>query len=157
MPRRDIIHEAVKNALIRDGWIITADPYLLEYGEEDLFIDLAAERLLAAERGTDKIAVEIKSFVGRSPIHDLQTALGQYALYLSVLEVVDPQRKLYLAVSKTVYDDLETMETFRLVVRRFQVAMVVIGVHGGLIIRASARNVSMVTSNTFGRGRSTVA
>ena len=134
MPRRDIIHEAVKNALIRDGWTITADPYLLEYGEEDLFIDLAAERLLAAERGTDKIAVEIKSFVGRSPVHELQNALGQYALYLSVLEVVDPERKLYLAVGKSVYDDLEIMETFHLVVRRFQVAMVVIGIHAEEVI-----------------------
>jgi XisH protein len=55
MPRRDIIHQAVKNALIKDGWTITADPYLLEYGAEDLFVDLAAERLLAAERGTAKI------------------------------------------------------------------------------------------------------
>jgi hypothetical protein len=82
MPRKDVIHEAVKNALQKDGWTITADPYLLEYGAEDMFVDLAAERLLAAERGADRIAVEIKSFLGRSPINDLQVALGQYALYL---------------------------------------------------------------------------
>src|SRR5215218_9808497 len=106
MPRRDIIHQAVRNALLKDGWTITADPYLLEYGAEDLFIDLAAERLLAAERDEQRIAVEIKSFLGRSPINDLQNALGQYALYLSVLEVIDPQRKLYLAIGKTSYDEL---------------------------------------------------
>jgi hypothetical protein len=128
MPRRDVIHESVRNALVKDGWTITDDPYLLEYGDEDLFVDLAAERLLAAERGSEKIAVEVKSFVGRSPVNDLQNALGQYALYLSVLEVVDPQRKLYLAISQTAYDDLGTMETFHLVVRRFQVALVVVGV-----------------------------
>jgi hypothetical protein len=128
MPRRDIIHQAVKNALIKDGWTITADPYLLEYGAEDLFVDLAAERLLAAERGATKIAVEIKSFLGRSPINDLQNALGQYALYLSVLEIVDPQRKLYVALGKTAYDDLVELETFRLVVRRFRVALLVVGI-----------------------------
>ena len=99
MPRRDIIHQAVKNALVKDGWTITDDPYLLEYGEEVLFVDLAAERLLAAERGSERIAVEVKSFVGRSPLNDLQGALGQYALYLSVLEIIDPQRKLYLAAA----------------------------------------------------------
>jgi hypothetical protein len=126
MPRRDIIHQAVRNALLKDGWTITADPYLLEYGAEDMFVDLAAERLLAAERGAEKIAVEIKSFLGRSPINDLQNALGQYALYLSVLEIVDPQRKLYLAVSKTAYDDLTELDTFHLVVRRFQVALFVV-------------------------------
>lgn len=126
MPRKDIIHQAVKNAILKDGWTITADPYLLEYGAEDLFVDLAAERLLAAERGTEKIAVEIKSFLGRSPINDLENALGQYALYLSVLEVVDPRRKLYLALSKTAYDDLAELETFQLVVRRFHVALLVV-------------------------------
>jgi len=126
MPRKDIIHQAVKNALLKQEWTITADPYLLEYGAEDLFVDLAAERLLAAERGATKIAVEVKSFLGRSPVNDLQNALGQYALYLSVLEIVDPQRKLYLAVSKTTHDDLAEMETFHLVVRRFQIAFLIV-------------------------------
>jgi hypothetical protein len=67
-----------------------------------------------------------KSFLGRSPINDLQNALGQYALYLSVLEVVDPQRKLYLAIGKSTYDDLTELETFHLVVRRFHVALFVV-------------------------------
>ncbi len=62
MPRKDNIHDAVRNALIRDGWTITQDPLFLEYGAEDMFVDLGAERLLAAERGTEKIAVETKSF-----------------------------------------------------------------------------------------------
>jgi hypothetical protein len=126
MPRRDIIHQAVRNALVKDGWRITADPLLLEYGAEDLFIDLAAERLLAAERGASRIAVEVKSFVGRSPLNDLQNALGQYALYLSVLEVVDSERRLYLAIGRSTYDELAELETFRLVVRRFQVSLVVV-------------------------------
>jgi hypothetical protein len=134
MPRKDIIHQAVKNAVLKDGWTITADPYILEYGAEDLFVDLAAERLLAAERGAEKIAVEIKSFLGRSPINDLENALGQYALYLSVLEVVDPQRKLYLAVSKTAYDDLVELETFRLVVGRFHVALLVVRISSEEIV-----------------------
>jgi hypothetical protein len=72
MPRRDIIHDAVKTALIKSGWTVTDDPYFLKYGDEDMFIDLAAERLLAAERAGQKIAVEIKSFIGRSPINDLE-------------------------------------------------------------------------------------
>jgi hypothetical protein len=32
---RDIIHEAVKAALINDGWIITDDPFRLEIGKKN--------------------------------------------------------------------------------------------------------------------------
>ena len=29
MPAKDIYHDAVKNALIKDGWTILADPFLI--------------------------------------------------------------------------------------------------------------------------------
>jgi hypothetical protein len=41
MPARDSIHN-VKQALIKDGWQITDDPYVISYGERFLFVDLAA-------------------------------------------------------------------------------------------------------------------
>ncbi|MDZ8262467.1 MAG: element excision factor XisH family protein [Nostoc sp. ChiQUE01b] len=41
-------------------------------------MDLAAEKLLIAEKGTQKIAVEIKTFSGESEIADLEQAIGQY-------------------------------------------------------------------------------
>jgi hypothetical protein len=34
MPAKDIYHDAVKNALIKDGWTITADPYYIIYGTD---------------------------------------------------------------------------------------------------------------------------
>jgi len=92
---KDIIHEPVKNALIKDGWIITDDPLTLKYEEVRAYVDLGAERLIAAERQNEKIAIEIKSFVGRSVIHDLEVTLGQYILYLNLLKVLEPDRKLY--------------------------------------------------------------
>jgi hypothetical protein len=72
----DAIHNAVKNALVKDGWTITADPYTFRYEEVILFADLGAERPLAAERAGQKIVVEVKSFLSPSPIHDLKLALG---------------------------------------------------------------------------------
>lgn len=78
MARRDHIHEPVKQALIKDGWRITADPYELQYKEGRLQADLAAERPIAAERTDEKIVVEIKSFLSPSPLHELQGAIGQY-------------------------------------------------------------------------------
>jgi hypothetical protein len=78
MPAKDIYHAAVINALIKDGWTITHDPYTMPFGQKDVFVDLGAERLLAAEKGAERIAVEIKSFQGNSDIRDLENAIGQY-------------------------------------------------------------------------------
>ena len=63
MPAKDIYHDAAKNALIKDGWTITNDPYVVSIGKKDLLVDLGAEKLLSAEKGNQKIAVEIKSFL----------------------------------------------------------------------------------------------
>jgi hypothetical protein len=60
MPARNIHHDAVIQALQADGWTITHDLFLIPYGDRRLFIDLGAERLtIGAERGTERIAVEI--------------------------------------------------------------------------------------------------
>lgn len=103
MPAKDIYHDTVKKALIKDGWTITHDPLSLRWGITDMYVDLGAERLLAAEKGSQKIAVEIKSFVGKSYVDDLEKALGQYVLYHNVLSKVEPDRLLYLAVHEEVF------------------------------------------------------
>lgn len=128
MPAKDIIHNAVKNALVKDGWIITHDPYPIEYEEVSLSADLGAERPIAAERGDQKIVVEIKSFIGPSPIQDLKVALGQYVLYLGLLEVIAPERKLYLAVNHQAYQELFKQKAIQLIVKRYEVAVVVVNV-----------------------------
>jgi hypothetical protein len=64
---------------------------------------LGAERVIAAERGTERIAVEIKSFTRPSDMKDLEEALGQCVLYSRLLARYDPDRKVYLAVSEEVY------------------------------------------------------
>jgi hypothetical protein len=106
MSAKDTIHQAVKQALVKDGWVITHDPLTLEYEEVQVFVDLGAERVIAAEKAGEKIAVEVKSFLGPSLIRDIELALGQYVLYLSLLRKTDPDRRLYLAVSHVTYDGL---------------------------------------------------
>ncbi|WP_199317366.1 element excision factor XisH family protein [Planktothricoides raciborskii] len=83
MPAKDIYHDAVRNALIKEGWTITDDPLILSIGKRDLFVDLGAEKLITAEKDHQKIAVEIKSFIGKSRIDDLEKALGQYIRLLA--------------------------------------------------------------------------
>ena len=104
MSKRDFFHDAVKNALIKDGWTVTHDPYELKVGGVDMAVDLGAERILAAEKDNQKIAIEIKSFISASEISEFHTALGQFINYKIALAEKEPARKLYLAVPKDVYD-----------------------------------------------------
>lgn len=106
MPAKDIYHDHVKNALIKDGWTITHDPLTLKWGKKDVYIDLGAEQIIAAEKIERKIAVEIKSFVGESEVEDLKNALGQYILYHDILLRTQPDRILYLAIRESTYVDI---------------------------------------------------
>jgi len=98
MPAKDIYHDSVRQALVKDGWTITHDPFTILWDERRMFADLGAERLLAAERSNRRIAVEIKSFLGKSPLDDLEKALGQFILYRTILEKTDPEREMFLAI-----------------------------------------------------------
>lgn len=101
---KDLFHQAVKRALIKEGWNITSDPLTIRIDRIKLEIDLAAERVLAAEKKGEKIAVEIKSFINPSAINDFHTALGQFLNYRLALQITDPSRELYLAVPIDIFN-----------------------------------------------------
>jgi hypothetical protein len=92
MAARDIFHAAVRQALITDGWTITHDPFFVGFGGVDLYIDLGAEKLIAAERDNQQIAVEVKSFLGPSLVSDFHAALGQFLNYQLAMEAYAPTR-----------------------------------------------------------------
>ncbi len=105
MPAKDLFHDNVRHALEKDGWNITDDPLTLKWEARNLYVDLGGEKIFAAEREGQKIAVEIKSFVSMSEVKDLENALGQYFLYLIILREKEPMRKLYLAVTEEIFLD----------------------------------------------------
>jgi len=125
MPAKDIYHDAVRNALIKEGWTITDDPLILSIGKRDLFVDLGAEKLITAEKDRQKIAVEIKSFIGKSRIDDLEKALGQYILYDEIMMDKQENRMLYLAIKKSAYEDIFEEPIGRLLLRRNIVKLLV--------------------------------
>jgi hypothetical protein len=126
MARRDKIHHAVKNALIRDGWEITADPYHIKYKDVELEADLGADRTIAAERKQEKIAVEIKSFLRPSAIHELQAALGQYQMYEVFLKLNGSERELYLAVSLTIWEQFFLIEAVADLIEKMKIRILVV-------------------------------
>lgn len=103
---KDKYHEDVKIALQKEGWTITQDPLYVETTARTLEVDLGAERLIGAEKEGEKIAVEIKSFLGVSEIHEFYKALGQFNYYFLALRRQEAVRKLFLAVP------IDTYETF---------------------------------------------
>ncbi|MBG1269965.1 XisH family protein [Nostoc sp. WHI] len=103
MSARDTFHQLVRTALENEGWVITHDPYHIDLGFVDFYIDLGAEQLLAATKGDQKIAVEIKTFLAASTISEFHTAIGQFINYRIALEDDDLERRLYLAVPLDVY------------------------------------------------------
>lgn len=132
---RDIYHNTVRDALIADGWTITDDPYTVPFGTHNLYVDLGAERILAAERGAERIAVEVKSFIGRSGMNDLENALGQYLLYRSLLERVDEARQLKLAVPIRVDVEILATPVGRVAIEDYRVQVLVFDEDRGRIVR----------------------
>lgn len=120
MSAKDTFHAIVKTALQKDGWLITHDPYPLQAGSFNLAIDLGAEKVIAAQRGEQKIAVEIKSFLGPSKISEFYGALGQFIAYRAALQVQEKERTLYLAVSSNIYEQFFTTSFIQELVQQNQ-------------------------------------
>lgn len=125
MLAKDIYHEAVKNALIKDGWTIIADPYFLQYEDAELYADLFVEKALLVEQEGRKIVVEIKSFISPSPMRDFENALGQYILYREILQLASKNYKIYLAIRDTVFDTFFQRKSIQAVVKLQPIELIV--------------------------------
>jgi hypothetical protein len=122
---KDLFHDIVKEALIAEGWTITHDPLPVSYGNVQMQIDLGAERLLAAAKGSEEIAVEVKSFTSPSAISEFHTALGQYLNYRRALRSQEPNRKLYLAVPFATYDEFFHLKFVQECITDYQLYLIV--------------------------------
>ncbi len=122
---RDLFHDIVRVALEKDGWIITNDPLTIRCGGVDLQIDLGLEKLIAAEKGTQKIAVEITNFVSASKVSEFHMALGQFINYRTALRLEEPERILYLAVSSAIYQDFFNLPFTATVVNENQLKIII--------------------------------
>lgn len=122
---KDIYHNTVKIALVKDGWQITNDPLTLKIGRRKALVDLGAEKLLAAEREGQKIAIEIKSFLNPSQLHDLEQAVGQFVLYSKVLAQQEPDRILYLAITRLVFSEIFSEEIGQLMLDETDLRLVI--------------------------------
>lgn len=98
----------------------------IEFEDAYVSIDLGAEKLLIAERAGEKIAVEIKSFLGRSAIQDIEQALGQFVVYRIFLRRVDPDRHLFVGISHIAFDTVFQSKAIQTLIDELAVSLLVV-------------------------------
>ena len=125
MPAKDLFHDAVRHALEKDGWTITHDPLQLKLAGPQMSVDLGAERVMAAVKGLELIAVEIKSFAALSLVYEFYTALGQFLSYKVGLEEQEPARVLYLAVPEEAFDNFFRLPFAQKMIERYELRLIV--------------------------------
>ena len=126
---KDKIHVAVKEALIREGWIITHDPYKIKVLGMDYEIDLGAEEMIAAEQGGRKIAIEIKSFVAGSFVYEFHAVLGQFLNYELCLREQEPERILFLAIPDFVYETFFQRNAIQMIIKKYSLRLIIFDTH----------------------------
>jgi XisH protein len=128
MPARDIFHESVKVALQKDGWTILREDWYIEIDSLGLsvYIDLAAEKLIEAEKDGRRIAVEVKSFLGESNMTSFQKALGQFLVYVEAVKKQLLNWTVYLAIPADTYKNFFLrFEFVRELVERYDLKLIV--------------------------------
>lgn len=91
-------------------------------------VDLAAEKFLAAEKGIDKILVEIKSFAKKSMIYEFHEVLGQYLNYESAVELNELGRIVFLAISEEVYLKMTEVQFITGQLKKFKIKIIVVDI-----------------------------
>ena len=122
---RDVYHIHVKEALLKDGWIITHDPLILMPDEDGVAVDLGAQKPITAEKDKRKIAIEVKSFTQPSLIYSFHSAIGQYLNYLLALEQSEEARELFLAVSDEIFARFKERKLIRLSLEKYKVKLLI--------------------------------
>ena len=125
---RDLIHDAVKTALINDNWQVTDDPFSLKLieGDKILEVDMGAEKIFAAEKAKERILVEVKTFGGTSILNKFHEALGQFLDYRDAMEEANVDRVLFLAVSESVFIEINKINFLKRRIVQYRLNFIVV-------------------------------
>jgi hypothetical protein len=134
VPKHDTYHQQVRHALEKDGWTIIADPLRAIIGSDTMLVDLAAERLLAAERGTERIAVEIKGYNDTNNINGFHNVVGQYINYRLALSLTHPDHVLHLAIPEEIYRTFFQRKFAQMALKANDIRLIVYNVQNEVIV-----------------------
>ncbi len=94
--------------------------------------DIEAEKIFAI-KGTEKILVEVKSFIGVSLISEFEKALGQFYIYQDILSELKPEIKVFLAISETAYNKFFVGEGVQFLIEKRQLKFFVVDLNSEVI------------------------
>ncbi len=132
---KDKIHQIVKQAIENDGWDVTEDPFILLFDDNSIAIDLAAEKIIIAEKGTEKIAIEIKTFDQPSLIYEFHKAIGQYFNYQTALIEAKENRELFVAIPDTIFNRLLQNMIIRKSIERIKMKFIIVNLETSKVIK----------------------
>lgn len=127
-------HDVVRRALEKDGWTITHDPMRFRWKGRTLWPDLGVEKVIAAEKGSEKIAVEIKSFTSGAVLADFYEAIGQFDIFKAALSELDQARLVVLAVTQLAYEEFLTTDFAQTVIRMKGIPLLVYNTENETIV-----------------------
>ena len=124
---RDLIHYHVRRALEKEGWQITNDPYFLRLsGKTNMELDLQAEKIIAAQKGKEKIFIEIKSFARRSILYTFYEALGQYLCYRDALKEAKINLPVFLAIPLLAHKKMKKIPFILRRIQQYKIQLIII-------------------------------
>ncbi len=126
MPIKAFYHDTVVNSLLADEWTITDDPMPLAFDGKKMYSDPSEEReVIAASKRNKSIVVITKSFLGSSLLRDFEEALGQFSIVRLLLEYINDDRQVYLAVPERIYESVFDEKVGRLMIKSQQLRLIV--------------------------------
>lgn len=122
MPAKDRYHDTVVRALQKDGWIIEAEQVIVIIENRWLWIDIG---VIKADENRS-VLVEVKGFQNMpSPVEYLASAVGKYVLYRAVLDFLQIETQLYMAVPVEAFNGILSEEIGQQVIQRANIHLVV--------------------------------
>jgi hypothetical protein len=121
-------HGAVKRALLKDGWIIINEPFLIAFGQRRTQADFGAERIITAGQPSDQIAVNVAASLRLPRLDQLERAIGRHVIQETWLDEIEPNRTLYLAISYSDYSALLQDTSTKLLLVDYSLRLIVVDV-----------------------------
>ncbi len=94
---------------------------------------LGAEKVISAEKGGEKIAVEVKSFGSPSVLNAFHEALGQYLDYRDALEEAEMNREMYLGISLEAYYQIQDIKFLTRRISKYTMKIIVVDVESNTV------------------------
>lgn len=136
MPAIDRCEPEIVQALEKDGWLVTHQPFAIRINKTRGGYIFADIRLHKPQTGQSAIVVEVKCFESkRTFLDEFYHAVGQYIVYRNALILNDISSPVYLAIPFSIFQSIFQQALIKSVLSDIQINLVVINLEKEEIIQ----------------------